>query len=194
MGGSLMRGLRTITRIAALLILALPAGAAAQAPAQPAGSPALIVVPGLGVGQWTVDGKLSDYIFAMGETQVEDPRPSGTDLPFRTQLDERSYKWPRLFLVYVPTSNAVLAVGTSEPAAQTIERVGIGSTEEQLVAAYGDPQLILQLPLRSRTLVYDDRGIAFEMPFVPATGQFSPAVGRLFVFRPGQARTIWRFP
>jgi len=189
-----MRGLRAIARITMILILALPAGAVAQTAGQPAGPPPLVITPGLGVGQWTVDGKVADYIWVMGDNQIEDVRPSGTDLVFRPQFEERSYQSPRIFLVYLPTSTTVLAVGTAEPAARTVERVGVGSTEQQLAAAYGDPQMALELPLRTRTLVYDDRGIAFEFAFAPATGQFAPAVGRVFVFRPGQARAIWRLP
>lgn len=53
---------------------------------------------------------------------------------------------------------------------------------------------MLELPSRTRTLIYDTRGIAFEFEFVPATNQFGPGVGRVFVFRPGQARAIWRLP
>jgi hypothetical protein len=184
-----MRGLRSMVQIAAILILALPAGALAQPP----GPPPLIVVPGLGIGQWTVDGKLADYVYVMGTEEVRDGRPSGTDLAFQPRLEEQSWQSPRIFVVYPPASDTIWAVGTAEANAETIEHVGVGSTEDQVIAAYGDPQTALQLPARSRTLIYNDRGVAFEEEFVPATGQFSP-VGRVFVFRPGQARAIWRLP
>jgi hypothetical protein len=113
---------------------------------------------------------------------------------FRPQLEERSWSSARLFLLYPPASNTVWAVGTSEPGARTVDHVGVGSTEQQLSAAYQGPQATLELPVRSRTLIYDTRGIAFEFAYVPATGKFSPTAGRLFVFRPGQAKAIWRLP
>ena len=158
------------------------------------GRASFTVVPGLGIGQWPLDGKLADYIWVMGDTIISDIRPSGTDLPFRQQLEEKSWQAPRIFVVYPPASDTVWAVGTAEPAAQTMEHVGVGSTEAQATGAYQAPQFIQTLPLRSRTLIYDSRGIAFEYAYVPATGQFASYAGRLFVFRPGQARAIWRLP
>lgn len=195
----MMRGMRNVTRVAMILILALPVGVVAQTTttqpaAQPAAPAPLIVVPGLGVGQWTLDGKLADYIWVMGDKIVSDVRPSGTDPAFRPQLDEKSWSTPRIFVVYPPASNTVWAVGTAEPGARTIDKVGVGSTEQQLIAAYVDSQTVLELPLRTRTLIYDSRGIAFEFEFATATGQYGPTVGRVFVFRPGQARAIWRLP
>lgn len=181
-----MRKVSNAGRIAMILLLALPVGALAQ--------PSLVVVPGLGVGRWTVDVKLADYVFKMGETLVADTRPSGTDLVFRPGFDEKSWASPRIFVVYPVASNTVWAVGTSEADARTADHVGVGSTEQQVTAAYQDPQATLDLPLRSHTLIYDTRGIAFEYPLVPATGQWSPTAGRVFVFRPGQAKEIWRLP
>ena len=195
-----MRGMLNVGRIAMILVLALPVGALAQSSTttqsgtQPAVPAPLVIVPGLGVGQWTLDGKLADYIWVMGDKIVSDVRPSGTDPAFRQQLEEKSWSSPRIIVVYPPASNTVWAVGTDEPGARTIDRVGVGSTEPQLGAAYVDVQAVLELPLRTRTLIYDSRGIAFEFVFVPATGQYSPTVGRVFVFRPGQARAIWRLP
>jgi hypothetical protein len=186
-----MRGILKAGRLMMMLMLALPAGALAQ----PVTSSIFLVVPGLGVGQWTVDGKVADYIFVMGDSLVAETRPSGTDLVFRPQLEEKSWSsTPRIFVVYPPTSETVWAVGTDDPHARTTDRVGVGSSQEQVTAAYQDPQAVLELPLRSRTMIYDSRGIAFEFEYLPATGQFSPTVGRTFVFRPGQAREVWRLP
>jgi len=197
-----MRSMLNVGRIAMILVLALPAGALAQystttttpSGTQPAAPAPLLVVPGLGVGQWTLDGKLAEYIWVMGDTIVSELRPSGTDPAFRQQLDEKSWSSPRIFAVYPPASNVVWALGTAEPGARTIDHVGVGSTEQQLTAAYADPPTVLELPLRTRTLIYDNRGIAFEFEYAPATGQYSPTAGRVFVFRPGQARAIWRLP
>lgn len=190
-----MRGILKAGRLMMILTLALPAGALAQPAAPPVTSSIFLVVPGLGVGQWTVDGKVADYIFVMGDSLITETRPSGTDLVFRPQLEERSWSsTPRIFVVYPPTSDTVWAVGTDDPHTRTIDRVGVGSSQEQVTAAYQDPQAVLELPLRSRTLIYDSRGIAFEFKYVPATGQFSPTAGRTFVFRPGQAKAIWRLP
>lgn len=190
------RGILNAGRIAVILILlALPAGAFAQ-PATPPAIPVIfLVVPGLGIGQWTLDGKLADYIFVMGANIVAETSPSGTELVFRQQLWEKSWSsTPRIFVLYPPTSETIWAVGTNDAHARTIDSVGVGSTEQQLVAAYQDPQTVFEMPLRTRTLIYDARGIAFEFEFVPATGRYNPTAGRVFVFRPGQARAIWRLP
>jgi hypothetical protein len=188
-----MRGMVTAARIALILVLGVPAGAVAQ---PPAAIPSIfIVTPGLGVGQWTVDSHLADYVFVMGETVVAETDPSGTDQVFRPQLEEKNWpSTPRIFVVYPAASDTVWAVGTDDPNAKTSDRVGVGSTEAQITAIYQPPQQILELPVRSRTLIYDTRGIAFEFEYAPATAQYSPKAGRVFVFRPGQAHAIWRLP
>jgi hypothetical protein len=190
-----MRGILKVARIVTILMLALPAGAFAQPAAPLAMSSIFVVVPGLGVGQWTVDGTVAEYVSVMGDSLVAETRPSGTDQVFRPQLDEKSWlSTPRIFIVYPFTSNTVWAVGTDDPNTRTVDRVGVGSSQDQVTAAYQDPQTVLELPLRSRTMIYDSRGIAFEFKYQPATGQFSPTTGRVFVFRPGQAKAIWRLP
>lgn len=191
-----MRAISKTGRVLTVLaLLALPAGAFAQQAAPPAVPIAFLVVPGFGIGQWTLDGKLVDYVFVMGDTQVAENSPSGTELVFRRQLWEKSWSsTPRIFVLFPPTSNVIWAVGTNDPAARTIDKVGVGSTESQLVAAYQDPQTAFEMPLRTRTVIYNDRGIAFEFEYIPAIGRYSPAAGRVFVFRPGQARAIWPLP
>jgi hypothetical protein len=196
-----MRGLRNVMRMAVIamfaMMLALPAGALAQPAA------GLIVTPGLGIGRWTVDTVLPEYIWATGDVDLlngeavplSDVRPSGTDLVFQRQLLEKAWQTPdRIFVVYPPMSQMIWAVGTTEWGAQTIERVGVASTEDQIRGAYQAPEFVQQLPLRSRTLIYDGRGVAFEIPYNRASGQYGPGVGRVWVFRPGQAREIWRLP
>ncbi|HLW47374.1 MAG TPA: hypothetical protein VKW09_06355 [bacterium] len=190
-----MRRLLHVVRIALLVVLALPVAGLAQS--------ALVVTPGLGIGQWTLDGKLANYVWVSGEVNLlngedvplSDVRANGTDPQFSQQLDEKSWRSPnRIFVVYPPTSNAISALGSTEPAAQTIEHVGIGSTQDQVAGAYSAPTFVQQLPLRSRTLIYDGRGVAFEFVYQRTTAQFGPGVARVWVFRPGQARAIWRLP
>jgi hypothetical protein len=185
-----MRGIRNAVRIATMLVLVLPVTGFAQSTQQPAAPPPVAVVPGLGVGDWTIDRKFADYVFQLG---VPNTATNGVDLSFRSQLEETSWAAPSVVVVYPPASNVVWALGTNDAGAKTVERVGVGSTEEQVVAAYGAPPLTLELPLRSKTLIYDDRGVAFELGFMPAAGKYG-ATARVFVFRPGQGRAIWRLP
>lgn len=137
-----MRGILNTWRIALILVLALPIAALAQTTTQPStqppAPPPILVVPGLGVGQWTLDGRLAEYVWVMGDSVVAEMNPSGTDPAFRPQLWEKSWSAPRIIVVYPPTSNVVWAVGTAEPGARTTDRVGVGSTEQQLTAIYTD--------------------------------------------------------
>jgi hypothetical protein len=190
-----MRGLLYALRIALIVMLALPAAALAQA--------GMTVTPGLGIGTWTLDRKVADYNWIHGDVNLfngedvplTDVRTSGTDTPFNILLDEKSWREPsRIFIVFPAMSDAVWAVGSTEGSAQTVEHVGVGSTQEQVTGAYQAPQFIQQLPLRSRTLIYDTRGVAFEFDYAPDAGKYSPSVGRVWVFRPGHSRAIWRLP
>lgn len=189
-----MRGLRYAVRIALVIMLALPGAALAQG---------MVVTPGLGVGPWTLDKKLTDYVWASGDVNLlngdkvplGDVRASGTDVEFSPQLAEESWQTPnQIYVLYPGASNLVWAVGTAEPAAETVEHVGVGSTQDQVTAAYQAPQFTQQLPARSRTLIYDARGVAFEFDYAASTGRYATGVGRVWVFRPGQARAIWRLP
>ena len=184
-----MRGMLKVTRFALILMLALPAVAIAQTPPVP-----YVVTPGAAIGQWPLDGKVADFSWTMADNSIVDVAVSGTELLFRQNLWEKSWQTPRIYVVFVPTSETVLAVGSTEPGAQTADRVGVGSSEQQLTAVYQDPQLVFEVPLHARTLIYDNRGVAFEYQYVPATGHWSPKANRVFVFRPGQARTIWQIP
>lgn len=189
-----MRGLLYALRIAVVLMLVLPGVALAQG---------LFVTPGLGIGPWTLDRKVADYNWVHGDVNLlngedvplADVRTNGIDVQFNQQLDEKSWRLPnRVFIVFAPMSDTVWAVGSTDWGVGTKERVGVGSTQQQMTAAYQAPQFVQQLPLRSRTLIYDARGVAFEFEYAPESGQYSSNVGRVWVFRPGQARAIWRLP
>jgi hypothetical protein len=196
-----MRGLLYAVRIALIVTLALPAVAWAQG---------LIVTPGRGIGPWTLDRRLADYVWISGDVNLlngtnvplGDVRVNGTDPQFMQLLSEESWQEPnelfvephRIFVVYPAASDTIWAFGTTDPGAQTTEHVGVGSTADQVTAAYQAPQFVQQLPLRSRTLIYDARGVAFEFEYAPSTGQYATGVGRVWVFRPGQAKDIWRLP
>ena len=174
----------------ALLLLACPAGTLAPSAAQPPAPPAVIIVPGLGIGAWTLDQRLADYLFGLGVPVF--PR-NGTDLVFRSDLRQTTWPDSSVSVLYPHASDIIAAVGSWDSGAHTVERIGVGSSEDQISAAYGQPQILLTAALRSKTLIYDDRGVAFELPFVAATGTFG-GTGRVFVFRPGQGRAVWRVP
>jgi len=195
-----MRRLLHAVRIALVMMLALPGIALAEG---------LIVTPGFSIGPWTLDRPVSDYIWISGNVNLlngEDVAladvPARTDPQFSHGLEQQSWQEPndlfvhphQISIVYPAASNTIWAFGTADPAAQTIEHIGIGSTQEQVTAAYQAPQFTQQLPQRSRTLIYDARGVAFEFEYAPSTGQYATGVGRVWVFRPGQARAIWRLP
>ncbi len=177
-------------RIGVTIALAMLLAAQPLVPSVAEPAPRPLVVPGFAIGDWNLDVALKDFRFQLGPPQV---RMSGTDIVFRRELVETSWEGPTVIVVHPPISDVVWAIGTSDRGARTVEGIGNGSSEQQVTAAYGVPPTVLELALRSKSLIYGDRGVAFEMPYVPTTQRYG-AVGRVFVFRPGQAVAIWRLP
>ncbi len=179
--------------LAALLVLAVVGGAWAQGtPVTPA-SPqpdATAIVPGQAIGKWSLDMTFADLIWNLGVRTVllTPPGPQ-----YRTELEYTAWSDPPVVAIHGFADNTVYALGIADAAYTTREHVGVGVREDVVRGTYGPSPGVVQPPARPRMLVYNDRGLAFQIAFNPASGGYGP-VERVFVFRPGQGGAIWRAP
>lgn len=190
-----MRTLAHAARVHALwlaMALLLPVSVGAQtAPStapQPAPAASTTIVPGYAIGPWSLDMSFATLVWDLGVRTVSLGHP---DPQFRGDVTVDAWASPPVVAVRAPTENAVQALGIAAPGYATRERVGVGATEDEVTAAYGQPSATVQPPSRPKTLIYDSLGLAFEESFDAARGAYGP-VDRVFVFRPGQAASIWR--
>jgi len=175
---------------AALLVCVASVGASAQmGPAKPA--PAPLIVPGRSLGQWTLDTVIQDLLF-----QFNSQYPINLSEPtvqFRKGLWYHEWHEEQLTALSLNGSPVVAALGTSDPSYRTAEHIGVGSSPQQITAAYNNPDITLVPAISAEVLIYNSLGIAFELPYV-ATANGYPTVERVFVFRAGQAASIWVTP
>lgn len=181
--------------VGVVMIAAAAAGPGAAQPAPGADSSSGIVVPGYAIGRWNLDMTVAEIFWQRSETvRTQDLRSSSPGIQFRANVLAWMWESPSLVALFFPLTNSVTtAVASADRGYATVERIGVGTGESQVIAAYGTPSAIVEIPNRPRTFVYDARGVAFEFPPVPGTGRYGP-VSRTYVFRPGQAAAIWRTP
>jgi hypothetical protein len=183
--------MRTLARVARLhafwlaLVLGLPLSAGAQTTPAPAPT---VIVPGYAIGPWSLDMSFADLVWDLGIRTVSLNHPGPQ---FRGNVTVDEWASPPVVAVHGPADNAVEALGISAPGYRTREQVGVGATEDQVVAAYGQATAVIQPPSRSKLFIYDNLGLAFDVSFDAASGQYG-AVDRVFVFRPGQAADVWQ--
>ncbi len=185
---------------AVLLVCIVSLGASAQTvsgpppgfPGHPASPPPLIV-PGRSIGNWNLNSTIQDFI---GAFQAEFPlnlsQPSPT---FQKSL--WYHEWhdpnPDLIALTPPASMTLVALGTFDKAYRTPEMIGVGSTAQQINAAYNAPQITLRPGVGPETLIYNDLGIAFDLTYDAMAKGYS-VVERVYVFRVGQAASVWVVP
>jgi len=178
---------------AVVLSLAIAAGAGAQtSPAPPHPQPvsaAMLIAAGRGIGAWTLDSKIQDFVFQLGPAQTH---PSQPGPPIRNDLLWREWSDPPIQALVRTTEVAVQALGTSGVGYMTPERLGVGATADQVQAAYGDPEIVVQAPLEPKVVIYDGRGLAFQLAYDAVKGYGNTV--QVWVFHPRQARTVWRLP
>ncbi len=177
--------------LVALLLLAVAGAAWAQGtPVTPGPTPPAekAIVPGQAIGRWSLDMTFADLLWNLGVRTVllSPPGPQ-----YRTELEYTAWSNPPVVAIHGPADNTLYALGIADSGYMTRERVGVGAPEDLVTGTYGVAPAVVQLPARPRMLVYNDRGLAFQIAFNPSSGGYG-AVERIFVFRPGQAGAIWR--
>ena len=146
-------------------------GSAGPAPTAPQPAADKLIVPGDRIGQFRLSGKAADVHKTLGS-------PSQSEAGFWP--DASTHKWTTAgFAIMVDdfTGNLLYmsmnGTSTSGPLAGAVtkEGIGLGSTEQQIVAALGRPSLVasdakpLAAPQGSqgRTIYYHGRGISFTL-------------------------------
>ncbi len=172
-----------------LAVLAIGAAAMAQG-APPAGlGPDTVIVPGRSIGPWSLDTSFANLLWSLGVRDIRLTSIPGSQ--FRNDLEQSSWPDPPVVAIHGPMDDMVYALGIAASRYMTREGVGVGASEEKVVAAYGPASSVVQAPARPKYLIYNNRGLAFQVAVDPVSGKYS-TVDRVFVFRPGRAGAIWR--
>ncbi len=175
-----------------LILLVVPAIAAAAMAqgASPAGlGPDTVIVPGQSIGRWSLDMSFTQLLWALGVRSVS--VRSVPDPQFRNELEMSSWPDPSVVAIHGSIDETLYGLGIAGSRYMTRERIGAGATEAKVTGAYGPASQVVQPPSRPKFLIYNDRGLAFQIAFDPVSGDYG-AVERVYVFRPGRAGAIWR--
>lgn len=156
--------------------------------AQTAGDEQLIV-PGERIGRWSLNMRLPDLL----SMARDEPLPFG---PPNASPGLREVAWlgGSANGLYVGYRDAQIEyLGICSGSFKTAKGVGVGSAQEAVIAAYGQPNVQtspLQIGVYCRSgsrMIFDSIGIAVDIQ--PTSGK----VNSVEVFRPGKANEIWRF-
>jgi len=164
----------------AVAVLVMLGGSTAGSIRSAAAEPA--IVPGSAIGTFRLGENVSDLVSALGPIHSEDDIP-GSSLS--------GYYWPlkRIGAIADKSSNKVVALVVSlDDGYQTEKGVGAGAEMNTVRTAYGAEDSI-DSHEDDDTLVYDKMGVAFV---VDKSGALGSRVSVVFVFNPGQYKTIFQ--
>ncbi|MDR7475302.1 MAG: S1C family serine protease [Armatimonadota bacterium] len=147
-----------------------------------------VIVPGDRVGIVRIGDSLDEVIRTLGEV----PTAAGSQRPGQPSGWIR-YQWRNRVYAYVEKDKRVITEAgvwapnsreIAQPPFRTSEGLGLGSTESQVVAAFGSPTRRLQ-GTRHVIYIYSPRGIAF---FIGTSAEYAfyGQVYEIFVFPPGE--------
>ncbi len=170
-------------------VLAIGAAAAAQGTPPPGLGPDTVIVPGQSIGPWSLDMSFTQLLWTIGIRSVS--IRSVPDPQFRNELAMSSWPNPPVVAIHGSIDETLYGLGIAGSRYMTRERIGAGATEAKVTGAYGPASQVVQPPSRPKFLIYNDRGLAFQIAFDPVSGEYR-AVERVYVFRPGRAGAIWR--
>ena len=166
--------------VLALVLLALPA--LSQVPDDK------LIVPGQRIGKWTLELTVSELTQMNGRRSfVGAAVGTGTDLV--GNFIAHCWDLQRLFLLCAFTADGrrVELLRFDHTGFATEKGAKPGGTRQQVVAAYGTPTADVEWAAGSgRRIIYDQIGLAAH---ITSDG----AVANFVVFRPGMAKTFWKF-
>jgi hypothetical protein len=161
------------------LVMVAVAGAGASAQGAPAMQP---IAPGQAVGGFRLGENVADMVTSLGPLHSEDDIP-GSNLT--------AYFWPlkRLGAIADKDSSKVVALVVSlDDGYRTDKGVSAGTEMDSVRSAYGQEDSV-DSHEDDDTLVYDHIGVAF---LVDKSGALGSRVSAIFVFNPGQYKTIFQ--
>ena len=178
-----------MNRLAAICLtvtVALPA--LAQAPGDK------MVVPGQRIGQWTMAMTIEDLLKLNGPKRAVGAPEGETEIPLRNLRDSTreiwAHRWDHLRLrpvTFGRDDQKVRGLTTSDASFKTAQGIGIGSTRQEMVAAYGPPTAITEANDRQTHVIYDSLGISFRV------SKAQEKIDLINVFTPDTARERWKY-
>jgi len=163
-----------------LALFVMPVVAMAQSPDDK------LIVPGVRIGSWRMDMTIEDLV------KLNGPESGRALVQFPDMVRQFTFvRWPRLGMGVNTLDGRhvellVLGIGGIPIAHRTAEGIGFQSTAADVVKVYGPPTAETVPRDGQRNMIYDAIGINFQV-FV--TGR----VNELRIFKPGTARSIWKF-
>jgi len=145
-----------------------------------------VIVPGVRIGPWRLALTVDELI------KLNGPEGSRSLIQFPDMVRQFTFvRWPALGLgVDTLDGNQivllVLGIGGVPIPHKTAEGIGFKSTAAEVLKVYGNPTAETAPRHGQANLIYDGLGINFQV-FV------NGRVNEVRIFRPGTARSIWRF-
>lgn len=155
------------------------------------------IVPGQRIGPWTIEMTIGDLNRINGPKQAIGTRPGETEfLPGQQDLVKPLWvhRWDHVGLRVLTVERGdqqVVGLTIFDAGYKTAAGIGIGSTREQVIAAFGPPTAVTDPNPNQQHLVYDKLGVTFRVwRNRPPQEQ---TVVLINVFRAGTARERWKY-
>lgn len=150
------------------------------------------IVPGLRIGKWSLQMAVDDLVRMNGPAQTL----SEDDPDFTRRINEFHWQRPGLGLTAITFDRQKVevllfnAIPFGPIVYKTDRGIGFLSTRQEVHGVYGQPTIIRPNRMRGRAdMIYDKIGIDFQIDDTTNT----PHVAVMAVFRPGTAKSIWKF-
>lgn len=147
-----------------------------------------VIVPGQRIWKWTLDLPLDELMKMNGDGFAF----VAGDEDMHGEIHARFWVGLRVPVgaAHRPRQQRIEFLWALSPDIKTTEGISIVSSKNRVLAAYGSPTAETRASTQESSwatrLIYDERGIAFRV-------NASDRVGAIYVFRPGTAKTIWKF-
>lgn len=139
-----------------------------------------LIVPGFRIGKWTLDMTMAKLVQMNGPAQSTPWTAGGADLKDGIWRHTWGHLSLRAF-TQGRTEQRIVALVAMDVTYKTAKSVGPGASKESVEAAYGKPTAVTMPFATEPRWIYDEIGL------------FVIIESNVGVFRPGMAKTIWKF-
>lgn len=144
-----------------------------------------LIVPGQRIGRWTLAMTIDDLEKMKPPAQrINSGTTSGGYLP-----DHTVFEWPSTGIYAVLVQGTISQVYASSVKYHTERGIAVSSTREAVLREYGKPTAEFDTDYQGTRLLYDNLGMVILWSQSGGVGH----VTRVGVFRPGTAKTLWKF-